>query len=258
MDLHPVGAMIHKGHLQVILGPMFAGKTTELLRRLRRYALAKKSCLVIKYRKDTRYSEDLLATHDRQMHIATSCERLAEVEEEALKHDCLGIDEGQFYPDLVDFCDKMANMGKIVIVSALDGTFQRKPFNDVLCLIPRAEIVIKLTAVCMVCNEDAHFSKRIVEAGEVEVIGGADKYIAVCRDCFFADEDYCRTRLGTPDVPVTNKSGVCPPSPNMVITPVKNTKPRLFNSSLPSGSSSSSSSPLSPFSSLEDRQQQEC
>lgn len=75
-------------------------------------------------------------------------------------------------------------MGKIVIVAALDGTFQRKPFGKVLNLIPLSETVTKLSAVCVLCQDDAAFSVRLSNETAVEVIGGADKYIAVCRTCY--------------------------------------------------------------------------
>ena len=102
--------------------------------------------------------------------------------------DVIGIDEGQFFHDIVTWCEAMANSGKIVLVAALDGTFQRKPFCDILSLVPLAEEVTKLSAVCMSCFQDASFSKRItIEDGEtVEVIGGADKYMAVCRGCYYS------------------------------------------------------------------------
>jgi len=102
----------------------------------------------------------------------------------ALKHDVIGIDEGQFFPDVVSFCEQMANMGKVVIVAALDGTFQRKPFGSILELIPMAEDVTKLTAVCVMCQGSAAFTKRLGEEQEIELIGGEDKYIAVCRSCY--------------------------------------------------------------------------
>eukprot|EP01111_Echinosteliopsis_oligospora_P001232 TRINITY_DN1177_c0_g1_i1.p1 TRINITY_DN1177_c0_g1~~TRINITY_DN1177_c0_g1_i1.p1 ORF type:complete len:190 (-),score=39.83 TRINITY_DN1177_c0_g1_i1:336-905(-) len=170
--------------IQVIMGPMFSGKTTELLRRLRRFTFANKSCVVIKYKKDTRYSEDLLSTHDKQMTPALPTEILADVMEQCKKFDVIGVDEGQFFPDIVSFSETLANLGKTVIVATLDGTFQRKPFMNVLELIPLAEMVTKLNAVCMLCYKDASFSKRIGTEKEVEVIGGADKYIAVCRKCY--------------------------------------------------------------------------
>lgn len=78
----------------------------------------------------------------------------------------------------------MANMGKIVIVAALDGTFQRKPFGNILSLVPLAESVVKLSAICMQCYMEAAFSKRTGTEQELVVIGGADKYQAVCRRCY--------------------------------------------------------------------------
>jgi len=173
-----------EAQIQVILGPMFSGKTTELLRRIRRFTCANKSCIVLKYSKDTRYSQDCMSTHDKQMWTALPCERLTDTENTCRGYDVIGIDEGQFFPDLISFSEKMANIGKTVIVAALDGTFQRKPFGSVLELIPLAEMVTKLTAVCMVCYKDASFSRRIGTETQVEVIGGSDKYIAVCRQCY--------------------------------------------------------------------------
>jgi thymidine kinase len=135
---------------------------------------------------------------------ATSVVCLADAAETCRAFDVIGVDEGQFvraplrasslrdsrcfqFTDVVPFCEAMANAGKQVIVSALDGTFQRKPFGTILELIPLAEDVAKLTAVCAVCYHSAAFSKRITRESEVEVIGGADKYFAVCRGCYLAD-----------------------------------------------------------------------
>jgi len=173
------------GHIEVILGPMFSGKTTELVRRIRRYTIAKHRCVVIKYSRDTRYTaEDEAATHDKMTIRAKPCASLEEVEDAVKVYDVIGIDEGQFFGTLVEFAEKMGNLGKIVIVACLDGTFQRKPFGRVLELIPLAESVTKLNSVCMRCYNEAAFTKRLGCETEVEVIGGADKYIAVCRRCF--------------------------------------------------------------------------
>ncbi|KAH3756762.1 thymidine kinase [Pelomyxa schiedti] len=163
---------------------MFSGKTTELLRRIKRYTVAKKTCVVIKYYNDTRYDaqpnnnarqhQPRCATHDHQQWDAVDCVTLSEVEESASTFDVIGIDEGQFFLDVVPFCEKMANKGKVVVVAALDGTFQRKPFGSILQLVPLAESVTKLTAVCMCCYKDAAFSRRLGSETEIEVIGGAD------------------------------------------------------------------------------------
>ena len=84
----------------------------------------------------------------------------------------------------------MANLGKTVIVAALDGSYQRTPFGDILNLIPLAENVIKLTAVCMICFQEASFTKRIGAEKELEIIGGAEKYMAVCRECYMKQQLY--------------------------------------------------------------------
>lgn len=173
-----------RGQIQVIFGPMFSGKSTELMRRVRRFQVAQYNCLVVKYAKDTRYSDTGMATHDKNTMDAVSANCLADVRALALKACVIGIDEGQFFPDTVAFAEEMANLGKIIIVAALDGTFQRKAFGNILNLVPLAESVVKLHAVCMQCYKEAAYTKRIGAEKEVEVIGGADKYQAVCRKCY--------------------------------------------------------------------------
>ncbi|XP_028647657.1 thymidine kinase, cytosolic [Erpetoichthys calabaricus] len=173
-----------RGQIQVIFGPMFSGKSTELMRRVRRFQIAQYKCLVIKYSKDVRYSAGGVATHDRHIMEAVPASHLKDVYELALSSSVIGIDEGQFFSDVVEFCEEMANLGKIIIVAALDGTFQRKPFGNILNLVPLAESVVKLNAVCMECYREAAYTKRLGSEKEVEVIGGADKYHAVCRVCY--------------------------------------------------------------------------
>ncbi|XP_056443094.1 thymidine kinase, cytosolic [Gadus chalcogrammus] len=173
-----------RGQIQVIFGPMFSGKSTELMRRVRRFQIAQYKCLVIKYAKDTRYSEEGVATHDQCTMTAVPATRLADVFPLTKEVCVIGIDEGQFFPDTVEFCEAMANLGKTVIVAALDGTFQRKPFGNILGLVPLAESVVKLNAVCMQCYKEAAYTKRLGEEQEVEVIGGADMYQSACRKCY--------------------------------------------------------------------------
>ena len=150
---------------------MFSGKSTELIRRLQRFKIARYNCLIVKYANDKRYTdEESIATHDNQMLQAVSATRLNDLKSKysIIEHyDVIGIDEGQFFPDIVEFAEEMADAGKTVIVAALDGTYQRKGFGSILELVPLAEHVIKLTAVCMVCFEDGSYTKRITEDKEV-------------------------------------------------------------------------------------------
>ncbi|KAF6019201.1 TK1 [Bugula neritina] len=176
-----------QGQIQIIFGPMFSGKTTELIRRMRRYSIANYDCLLVKNIKDTRYDKDGLATHDLQVENVlpiVSAAKLFDVDKKiVLESEVIGIDEGQFYPDVVSFSEEMANRGKVVIVAALDGTFERRGFHDILDLVPLAESVIKLNAVCMQCFREASFTKRTSAETEVEVLGGSEKYLSVCRTC---------------------------------------------------------------------------
>ena len=168
-----------KGHIELILGPMFSGKSTELMRRLKRYKVnvllrwrtsilsmifmpqvANYEVMIVKYAKDVRYDERGIATHCGMSLPAVAATQLAELSAKAEGYDVIGIDEGQFFPDTVAWAEEMANRGKFVVVAALDGTFQRKPFGDILSLVPLAENVTKLNAVCMNCFGDAAFRYR--------------------------------------------------------------------------------------------------
>ncbi|XP_055337470.1 thymidine kinase, cytosolic-like isoform X1 [Paramacrobiotus metropolitanus] len=206
----PVSPRGSRGSIQLIFGPMFSGKTTELLRRINRYKIAKYKVLLLKYAKDVRYEENCVSTHDRHAVPARNAVMLKECTEECYAYDVIGIDEGQFFPDILEFAEHLANCGKTIIVAALDGTFQRGPFGDIVHLVPKAENIVKLSAVCIICNSDAAFTRRYsaetavgsaqhlsasslptptrpVFQFQVELIGGSDKYMAVCRECYTKD-----------------------------------------------------------------------
>eukprot|EP01051_Picozoa_sp_SAG22_P005483 SAG22_NODE_327_length_12278_cov_10.550209_4_plen_414_part_00 len=197
LQCHTAAAGPEDGSIALIFGPMFSGKSSELQRRLRRFAVAKKRVLMVKYQGDTRYDDgSTTTTHDRLQHPAMAVARLADVPLAATDDaDVIGIDEASFLPDIVEFCEAQANRGKTVIVASLDGTFQRQAFGRVCELVPLAEEVVKLTAVCTGCGKPAAFSRRLDQTStEVEDIGGAEKYDAVCRSCFFASERAERDR----------------------------------------------------------------
>lgn len=152
-----------------------------------------------------------MATHDKREMQALPVSQLSDVPQASLDNaDVIGIDEGSFFPDLLTFCDAQANAGKQVIVASLDGDFQRKPFGDICELVPRAEEVTKLTAVCTGCGKTACFSRRLTTETAVEVIGGADKYIATCRACHQAPDlldVLARRELATASAPSSPVSG---------------------------------------------------
>lgn len=173
-----------KGRIELIIGPMYSGKTTSLLTRIKRHEIANRKCIVFKYIKDTRYDEKLLVTHDKLCREAVPAGDLEQVSAMVSDYDCIGIDEGQFFKNLAKYCDKWANEGKIVIVAGLDATFEKKHFGEIHNLIPLAEDVVKLKAICYKCYDEASFSKRTIKSKKLEVIGSVGMYVAACRKCF--------------------------------------------------------------------------
>ena len=119
---------------------------------------------------------------------ALKLHKLEEIISSLDEYDVIAIDEGQFFHDILENVELFCNRGKIVIVAALDGTFERKPFGKILELIPQAEQIQKLSAVCFSCGKDASYTKRMTDCKEIELIGGEEIYKPVCRSCFFKDE----------------------------------------------------------------------
>lgn len=116
-----------RGRIELIIGPMFAGKSTELLRRVRRLEISGKKCLNIKYTGDNRYAneESTITTHDKQAMKAVAVSSFDQIGDAWRDFDVISIDEGQFYEDTSEFADRAANNGKIVIVSALNGSYEK-------------------------------------------------------------------------------------------------------------------------------------
>lgn len=178
--------MEKSGRIEVIVGCMMAGKTTELMRRIRRYAIAGCTVVVIKYSKDIRYDAMACSSHDGSKMDAIPVMRLADAKDVMAAVDVVGIDEGQFFPDVPEVAEALANAGKTVIVAALDGTYKRQPFGRIMELLPISESFTKLNAVCTLCHKDAAFSDLLIPnvTNATEIIGGQEKYSALCRACF--------------------------------------------------------------------------
>jgi len=176
-----------EGCLNLIIGPMYSGKTSTLITRYNRHNIARRKCIMIKYKNDTRYDEKMIVTHNGIKVEAIPCEELADVDSIVQKYDVVCVDEVQFYKDAHIFCDKWANNGLIVEACGLNGTFERKPFNVVNLLIPKCNDLLFLTAICRETRQEAVYSKRNTDDKEEEVIGGADIYSAADRKMFFKD-----------------------------------------------------------------------
>jgi thymidine kinase len=163
--------------------------STELQRHVKRLELAGKKCLIIKHASDTRYGKsNECCTHDLKTMPAIPVKYLWDIKEKCDEYDVIGIDEAQFYPEIVEFVEELIEkMNKIVIIAALDGTYEGKPFGRVTELLPLSDQFTKLTAVCQYCGNDAPFTVRrsdfIDQQGIIEVVGGSDLYESVCRNC---------------------------------------------------------------------------
>jgi len=179
---------------------MFSGKSTELIRRLQRYQVSGRKTLILKWCKDIRDQEEngFLFTHSK---IKTQCLRIDSLMKnikKIIKLDpiVIGIDDGQFFDDIIEFSETMVNAHrKIVVVSALDADHQRRPFGQICNLVAKAESVKKLKSVCMTCDGSASFSKKKNKDESIGKkknkdksiieIGGSDIYETCCRQCYF-------------------------------------------------------------------------
>jgi thymidine kinase len=174
--------------LELIIGPMFSGKSTELIRRIRLLKKINKNVLVLKPIIDTRYFCDKITSHNFESVECKVLNRLSEMSDlEISEYHTIVIDEGQFFPDLKDTITKWLESYDInIIVGGLDGDFQKKPIGQILDLIPISNSCIKLNSLCNKCNDgtEAPFTYRIVCSDDTVLVGGSESYIPVCRKHF--------------------------------------------------------------------------
>ena len=174
-----------EGRIELIIGPMFSGKSTLLIEVIRKYIYKDKKTIMIKFQGDKKYSDKSeVVTHDLIKYDSIECNNLYDSFEKLKNYDIIGIDEGQFFPDLVEICEKLALLKKIVIVAALNGDFRMEPFPVVSKLISKANKVKLLKAYCFNCHKDAKFSSRIVNNNETVLFGAGETYKPVCRECY--------------------------------------------------------------------------
>ena len=179
----------HQGRLEVITGPMFCGKTDELLRRLRRAIIAKQKIQVFKPGFDIRYSSEKVTSHAGNEYNAYPVENISEVPTFLLDDVTLvAIDEAQFFgEEIINVIQALVDKGIRVIVAGLDMDFRGEPFGQMPVLLAQAEIVDKLHAICMVCGEEATRTQRLVDGNPayyddpIIIVGASEMYEARCR-----------------------------------------------------------------------------
>ena len=189
--MHRSDSYLGEGRLEVICGPMFSGKTEELLRRVRRSLIAKLPTLLVKPTTDTRYAIGDVVSHDKTAMPSVVVEKASDIlnvlEADGRQALVVAIDEAQFFSDdLAGVCNELANRGLRVIVAGLDLDFTGKPFGSMPELLALAEEVTKLHAVCVETGRQAHFSHKIAGSDETVELGEKDKYIPLTRHAFVA------------------------------------------------------------------------
>lgn len=175
-----------RGHIEAITGGMFSGKSEELVRRLRRAAIARQKVQVFKPSADSRHAPERLVTRDNRQLEAVSVAGSRELRERVCKEaEVVGIDEAQFFdPGLAEVVSELADGGLRVIVAGLDLDYLRRPFGPMPQILAIAEYVDKMHAVCIRCGSPAHFSQRLGGGREQLQVGDGDLYEARCRRCY--------------------------------------------------------------------------
>jgi thymidine kinase len=174
------------GWIEAICGPMFSGKSEELIRRLRRASIARKQVQVFKPAMDTRYSGDEIVTHDD---VRMGSESVNSAEEILAKlhwrTQVIAIDEANFFGQpLLEVANQLADSGKRVIVAGLDTDYMGRPFPPMPDLLAIAESITKTLAICVRCGNPAKHTQRLVDSDELILIGATGAYEARCRACF--------------------------------------------------------------------------
>ena len=177
------------GVLEVITGPMFSGKSEELIRRMKRARIARQRVACYKPDIDLRYHRTAIASHSSLTHDAVPVASVEELRASVYMRldeiEVIGIDEVQFLaPEIIPFALDLVALGKRVLLAGLDTTFANEPFGPVPNLMALADTVTKLSAVCMVCGAPAIHTQRLGQSQELVIVGAAGLYEARCRAHF--------------------------------------------------------------------------
>lgn len=174
------------GWIEVICGPMFSGKSEELIRRLRRAMIARKRVEVFKPRIDDRYSATEIVSHgDLRMESQVVDDARQILDRVDWRSEVIGIDESNFMGEgLVDVAQRLADSGKQVIIAGLDTDYLGRPFPPMPDLLAHAESITKTLAICVRCGNPAKHTQRLRGSDELIVVGASDVYEARCRRCF--------------------------------------------------------------------------
>ena len=176
------------GWIEVVCGPMFSGKSEELIRRLRRAEIARQRVQIFKPFLDDRYSNSEIVSHSQLRIDSQAVESAADIMQRIeARTEVIGIDEANFLGNgLVEVVTRLADLGKRVIVAGLDTDYLGRPFDPIPALLALAEQITKTLAICMRCGNPAKFTQRLIASDDLIVVGASGMYEARCRRCFEA------------------------------------------------------------------------
>jgi len=184
-----------EGRIEVITGPMYAGKTDELLRRLKRWEYAGIEAIIFKPLKDIRTSKEVIKSRSgliaKAISVANANEILEKLIELKIKYHVVAIDEAQFFDkNIIEVVNFLAQQGIIVLVAGLNCDYLGRPFGSMPILLAIADVITKLSSICIDCGADGSLTQRLINGKadnfELELIkiGDTELYSARCRDCF--------------------------------------------------------------------------
>src|ERR1051326_165970 len=174
------------GWIEVICGPMFSGKSEELIRRLRRTEIARQRVQIFKPGIDERYSQDHIVSHSELRIRSVGVKDAADMESRLdLRTEVIGVDEAQFLGEgIVPLVVRLADMGKRIVIAGLDTDYLGRPFHPMPELLAVADEITKTLAICMQCGNPAKHTQRLIASEELIVVGATGMYEARCRRCF--------------------------------------------------------------------------
>jgi thymidine kinase len=184
-----VAPAVHPGRIEVITGPMFSGKSEELIRRLKRARIARQRVICFKPDLDVRYHRTAISSHSAQTLDAVTVATVEDLKASLFpvidEVEVIGVDEAQFFDaSLLLLAMDLVHRGKRVILAGLDTTFAGEPFPPIPDLMAIADEVVKLSAVCMQCGAPAIHTQRLGSSQSLVLVGAAGLYEARCRACF--------------------------------------------------------------------------
>ncbi len=174
------------GKIHLFIGPMFSGKTTRLRNSIQKLKNQNLKTILVNYNNKKYIKEESqLITHDLIREDCLSCENLTDILIQLINYDVIGIDEGQFFSDLLEICDTLTRFGKIIFIAALSSNDQMKPYDNISNLIPFVDKIKLMKSYCFFCHKQAGFNLKIKKSKNNFIEERKENYKPVCKNCFY-------------------------------------------------------------------------